>query len=124
VVPELYGSAPSRKSNQLERVSHGRRRQGQQQGRRSCREGQRGLGKATGGRDTENRGTADQAKSSLKDASQKTKDAFKSRGSRVGIMTQSWPLGALTLQRTNNDGEPHDFECFQKECGLRWSGLP
>jgi uncharacterized protein YjbJ (UPF0337 family) len=36
-----------------------------------------GLGKATGDRDTENRGKADQAKSSLKDAGEKIKDAFK-----------------------------------------------
>jgi uncharacterized protein YjbJ (UPF0337 family) len=36
-----------------------------------------GVGKATGDRDTENEGKADQAKSSLKDAGEKVKDAFK-----------------------------------------------
>jgi uncharacterized protein YjbJ (UPF0337 family) len=36
-----------------------------------------GLGKVTGDRDTENEGKADQAKSSLKDAGEKIKDAFK-----------------------------------------------
>ena len=36
-----------------------------------------GLGKVTGDKDTENKGKADQAKSSLKDASEKVKDAFK-----------------------------------------------
>ena len=36
-----------------------------------------GLGKATGDRDTENEGKVDQAKSSLKDAGEKVKDAFK-----------------------------------------------
>jgi uncharacterized protein YjbJ (UPF0337 family) len=36
-----------------------------------------GLGKATGDRDTENKGKGDQAKSSLKDAGEKVKDAFK-----------------------------------------------
>jgi uncharacterized protein YjbJ (UPF0337 family) len=35
------------------------------------------LGKATGDRDTKNEGKADQAKSSLKDAGEKVKDAFK-----------------------------------------------
>ena len=35
------------------------------------------VGKATGDRDTENEGKADQAKSSLKDAGEKVKDAFK-----------------------------------------------
>ena len=37
-----------------------------------------GLGKVTGDKDTENEGRADQAKSSLKDAGEKIKDAFKS----------------------------------------------
>jgi uncharacterized protein YjbJ (UPF0337 family) len=36
-----------------------------------------GVGKATGDRDTENEGKVDQAKSSLKDAGEKVKDAFK-----------------------------------------------
>ena len=36
------------------------------------------LGKATGDRGTENEGKVDQAKSSLKDAGEKIKDAFKS----------------------------------------------
>lgn len=36
-----------------------------------------GLGKVTGDRDTENEGEGDQAKSSLKDAGEKVKDAFK-----------------------------------------------
>jgi len=35
------------------------------------------LGKATVDKDTENRGKVDQAKSSLKDAGEKVKDAFK-----------------------------------------------
>jgi len=35
-------------------------------------------GKVTGDKDTENEGRADQAKSSLKDAGEKIKDAFKS----------------------------------------------
>jgi uncharacterized protein YjbJ (UPF0337 family) len=35
------------------------------------------LGKTTGDKDTENRGKVDQAKSSLKDAGEKVKDAFK-----------------------------------------------
>jgi uncharacterized protein YjbJ (UPF0337 family) len=35
------------------------------------------LGKATGDHDTKNEGKADQAKSSLKDAGEKVKDAFK-----------------------------------------------
>ena len=35
------------------------------------------VGKATGDRDTENEGRGDQAKSSLKDAGEKVKDAFK-----------------------------------------------
>lgn len=35
------------------------------------------LGKATGDRNTENEGKVDQAKSSLKDAGEKIKDAFK-----------------------------------------------
>ena len=35
------------------------------------------LGKVTGDKDTENRGKVDQAKSSLKDAGEKIKDAFK-----------------------------------------------
>ena len=35
------------------------------------------LGRATGDRSTENEGKADQAKSSLKDAGEKVKDAFK-----------------------------------------------
>jgi uncharacterized protein YjbJ (UPF0337 family) len=35
------------------------------------------LGKVTGDKDTENRGKVDQAKSSLKDAGEKVKDAFK-----------------------------------------------
>lgn len=37
-----------------------------------------GLGKLTGDKSTENEGRADQAKSSLKDAGEKIKDAFKS----------------------------------------------
>ena len=37
-----------------------------------------GLGKLTGDDDTKNEGKADQAKSSLKDAGEKVKDAFKS----------------------------------------------
>jgi uncharacterized protein YjbJ (UPF0337 family) len=37
-----------------------------------------GLGKLTGDKDTENEGQADQVKSSLKDAGEKVKDAFKS----------------------------------------------
>jgi uncharacterized protein YjbJ (UPF0337 family) len=36
-----------------------------------------GLGKATGDSSTENEGKMDQAKSSLKDAGEKVKDAFK-----------------------------------------------
>ena len=36
-----------------------------------------GLGKATGDKDTENEGKVDQAKSNLKDAGEKIKDAFK-----------------------------------------------
>jgi uncharacterized protein YjbJ (UPF0337 family) len=36
-----------------------------------------GLGRVTGDRDTENEGKADQAKSDLKDAGEKVKDAFK-----------------------------------------------
>ena len=36
-----------------------------------------GVGKATGDKDTENEGEVDQAKSSLKDAGEKVKDAFK-----------------------------------------------
>ena len=36
-----------------------------------------GLGKVTGDKSTENEGKADQAKSSLKDAGEKVKDAFK-----------------------------------------------
>jgi uncharacterized protein YjbJ (UPF0337 family) len=36
-----------------------------------------GVGKATGDKDTENEGKVDQAKSSLKDAGEKVKDAFK-----------------------------------------------
>jgi uncharacterized protein YjbJ (UPF0337 family) len=35
------------------------------------------IGKATGDDDTKNEGRADQAKSSLKDAGEKVKDAFK-----------------------------------------------
>jgi uncharacterized protein YjbJ (UPF0337 family) len=35
------------------------------------------VGKATGDQDTRNEGKADQAKSSLKDAGEKVKDAFK-----------------------------------------------
>ena len=35
------------------------------------------LGKATGDRSTENEGKGDQAKSNLKDAGEKVKDAFK-----------------------------------------------
>jgi uncharacterized protein YjbJ (UPF0337 family) len=35
------------------------------------------IGKATGDHDTRNEGRADQAKSSLKDAGEKVKDAFK-----------------------------------------------
>jgi uncharacterized protein YjbJ (UPF0337 family) len=35
------------------------------------------VGKATGDRDTKNEGRADQSKSSLKDAGEKVKDAFK-----------------------------------------------
>lgn len=37
-----------------------------------------GMGKATGDKSTENEGKVDQAKSSLKDAGEKIKDAFKS----------------------------------------------
>jgi uncharacterized protein YjbJ (UPF0337 family) len=37
-----------------------------------------GVGKATGDKSTENEGKVDQAKSSLKDAGEKIKDAFKS----------------------------------------------
>ena len=40
-------------------------------------EAKEGLGKVTGDKDTENKGKADQAKSSLKDAGEKVKDAFK-----------------------------------------------
>ena len=36
-----------------------------------------GLGKVTGDKDTENKGKTDQAKSSLKDAGETVKDAFK-----------------------------------------------
>ncbi|OBK78492.1 CsbD family protein [Mycobacterium sp. 1274761.0] len=36
-----------------------------------------GLGKVTGNKDTENEGKFDQAKSSLKDAGEKVKDAIK-----------------------------------------------
>jgi uncharacterized protein YjbJ (UPF0337 family) len=36
-----------------------------------------GIGRATGDADTTNEGRADQAKSSLKDAGEKVKDAFK-----------------------------------------------
>ncbi|MCG5432233.1 CsbD family protein [Mycobacterium sp. MYCO198283] len=36
-----------------------------------------GLGKLTGDRSTENEGKVDQSKSSLKDAGEKVKDAFK-----------------------------------------------
>lgn len=36
-----------------------------------------GMGKATGDQSTENEGKVDQAKSSLKDAGEKVKDAFK-----------------------------------------------
>ena len=36
-----------------------------------------GLGKVTGDTDTENEGKLDQAKSSVKDAAEKVKDAFK-----------------------------------------------
>ena len=36
-----------------------------------------GLGKVTGDKDTENEGKVDQVKSSLKDAGEKVKDAFK-----------------------------------------------
>ncbi|KWX22566.1 MULTISPECIES: CsbD family protein [Mycolicibacterium] len=36
-----------------------------------------GVGRATGDRDTENEGKLDQAKSNLKDAGEKIKDAFK-----------------------------------------------
>jgi uncharacterized protein YjbJ (UPF0337 family) len=36
------------------------------------------VGKVTGDKDTENKGRADQAKASLKDAGEKIKDAFKS----------------------------------------------
>jgi uncharacterized protein YjbJ (UPF0337 family) len=35
------------------------------------------IGKVTGDKDTKNEGRADQAKSSLKDAGEKVKDAFK-----------------------------------------------
>ena len=37
-----------------------------------------GIGKAAGDKSTENEGKVDQAKSSLKDAGEKVKDAFKS----------------------------------------------
>ena len=40
-------------------------------------EAKEGVGKATGDKDTENEGKVDQAKSSLKDAGEKVKDAFK-----------------------------------------------
>lgn len=40
--------------------------------------GKEGLGKLTGDKSTENEGKRDQAKSSLKDAGEKIKDAFKS----------------------------------------------
>ena len=40
-------------------------------------QGKRRVGKATGDKDTENEGEVDQAKSSLKDAGEKVKDAFK-----------------------------------------------
>lgn len=36
-----------------------------------------GVGRATGDADTENRGKGDQAKSNLKDAGEKVKDAFR-----------------------------------------------
>lgn len=36
-----------------------------------------GLGKVTGDKDTENEGKFDQAKSSIKDAGEKVKDAFR-----------------------------------------------
>jgi uncharacterized protein YjbJ (UPF0337 family) len=36
-----------------------------------------GLGRVTGDKDTENEGKVDQAKSSIKDAGEKIKDAFK-----------------------------------------------
>lgn len=36
-----------------------------------------GFGKVTGDKDTENEGKVDQAKSSIKDAGEKVKDAFK-----------------------------------------------
>ncbi|MGB3354874.1 MAG: CsbD family protein [Mycobacterium sp.] len=36
-----------------------------------------GFGKVTGNKDTENEGKLDQAKSSIKDAGEKVKDAFK-----------------------------------------------
>lgn len=36
-----------------------------------------GLGKVTGDKDTENEGKFDQARSSIKDAGEKVKDAFK-----------------------------------------------
>jgi uncharacterized protein YjbJ (UPF0337 family) len=36
-----------------------------------------GVGRATGDKDTESEGKVDQAKSSLKDAGEKVKDAFK-----------------------------------------------
>ena len=36
-----------------------------------------GLGKVTGDKDTENEGKVDQAKSSIKDAGENVKDAFK-----------------------------------------------
>ena len=39
--------------------------------------GKEALGKATGDKDTENEGKGDQAKSDLKDAGEKVKDAFK-----------------------------------------------
>ena len=60
------------------KLHHGRRRQGQQQDRRpSAGKAKEGLGRVTGDKDTENKGKADQAKSSLKDAGEKVKDAFK-----------------------------------------------
>ena len=59
-------------------MRHGRRRQGCQQDRRpGGGKAKEGLGKVTGDKGTENEGKVDQAKSNLKDAGEKIKDAFK-----------------------------------------------
>ena len=61
----------------MRELEHGSPRQSEQQDRRRRRQGQGGLGKATGDDSTENEGKLDQAKSSLKDAGENVKDAFK-----------------------------------------------